>query len=76
MFPIGENADSDQRMAEMFGPGQVDHMVRQAIQLCWIGLPKERRSVEEVETQVRRIVDRALRDFREDWQAFNKTSEA
>ncbi len=70
MFPAGEGDEAAERMAEMFGPGQIDHMVRQAIQFCWMGLPKERRSTEEVETQIRRIVERALKDFREDREAF------
>ena len=76
IFPIGEGEDAVERMAEMFGPAQIDHQIRQAIQFCWMGLPKQRRSVEEVEVQIRRIVDRALRDFREDRQAFGKAGEA
>ena len=77
-FPIDEGEDEDavERMAGMFGPAQIDHQIRQAIQFCWMGLPKQRRSVEEVEVQIRRIVDRALRDFREDRQAFGKADEA
>jgi len=65
-----EEADEDGRMAEMFGPAQIDQQIRHAIQFCWMGLPKERRSVDEVETQIRRMVERALKDFREDRQAF------
>jgi hypothetical protein len=57
-------------MREMFGPGQIDHFVRQAIQFCWMGLPKENRTVDELERQIRRIVDRALRDVREDFDQF------
>jgi hypothetical protein len=38
-----------------------------------MSLPKERRTVEELEKQVRRLVDRALRDFREDRDAFRQT---
>jgi hypothetical protein len=41
-----------------------------------MSLPKERRTVEELEQQIRRIVDRALRDFREDRQAFGKENKA
>ena len=59
------------KMREMFGPGQIDHFVRQAIQFCWMGLPKERRNVDELERQIRRIVDRALRDVREDFDQFS-----
>ncbi len=50
--------------------GQADTMIRHAIQHCWMVLPKEKRSVEEVERQIRRMVDRALRDWREDEQEF------
>lgn len=75
MFPMGEGDDAADRMAEMFGPAQIDHLIRQAIQFCWMGLPKERRSSSEVESQVRRIVERALRDFREDREAFGKTGD-
>ncbi len=72
MFPTGDSNDPGDRMAEMFGPAQIDHQVRQAIQFCWMGLPKERRTVAEVETQIRRLVERALRDFREDREAFGR----
>jgi hypothetical protein len=37
------------------------------------GLPKERKTVDELEKQIRRIVDRALKDFREDADAFGRT---
>jgi hypothetical protein len=74
-FPMGEGDDQPDRMAEIFGPAQIDHMIRQAVQFCWMGLPKERRSVDEVEAQVHRLVDRALRDFREDRQAFGKPND-
>jgi hypothetical protein len=73
MFGMDNNDDAADRMAEMFGPGQIDHQIRQAIQWCWVGLPKERRTVKEVEAQIRRIVERALRDFREDREAFGRS---
>jgi hypothetical protein len=76
MFSYGEGEDAAERMAEMFGPAQIDHMIRQAVQFCWMGLPKKRRSAEEVEAQIRRIVEPALRDFREDRQAFGDAGEA
>lgn len=65
--------DAAEKMAEMFGPGQVDQMIRQGIHFCWMALPKDRRNAEELEKQVRRIVDRALRDFREDAEQFGGT---
>jgi hypothetical protein len=65
-----EGGDGAERMADVFGPGQVDNTIRHAIQFCWMSLPMERRTSEEVEQQIRRIVDRALKDFRDDRKAF------
>jgi len=69
----GEGAeDPYEKMADIFGPGQVDQTIRQGIHFCWMALPKDRRNLEELERQVRRIVDRALRDFREDGVEFGR----
>jgi hypothetical protein len=59
-----------QRMRAFFSPQQVDEQFRQAIQFCWMALPPGKRTVAEVESQIRRIVDRALRDLREDADSF------
>jgi len=59
-------------MARFFGPGNVDTAIRQAIQTCWMMLPEDKRNVGEVEKQIRRIVERALKDLREDGAAFSK----
>jgi hypothetical protein len=55
---------------KMFGPTLIDREIRQAIQFCWMSLPKEKRNVDELEGQMRRIFDRALRDAREDFDIF------
>jgi hypothetical protein len=69
--PLDPNDDdASNKMREFFGPVQVDFMVRNAMQMCWMGLPKENRNVDELERQIRRIVDRALRDVREDFDQF------
>jgi hypothetical protein len=68
----GGEGDAAEKMADFFGPPQVDQMIRQAIQYCWMSLPKERRTPEELEKQLRRLLDRALKDFREDREAFGK----
>ena len=65
--------DAAERMADLFGPGQVDQMIRQAIHFCWMALPKDRRNAEELEKQIRRLVDRALEDFREDSEQFKRS---
>lgn len=74
----GDDDDSGEnpmeKMNEMFGPGHVDQTVRSAIQACWMALPKERRTVDEVEKEIRRITDRALANFREDADAFGRTA--
>jgi hypothetical protein len=66
----GHTDAAAERMADLFGPAQVDQTVRQALQFCWMALPKDRKDVEELERQFRRIVERALKDFHEDSEAF------
>ena len=65
-----KDPEASGRMRDMFGPGQVDQQIRQAIQFCWMMLPEEQRTVEELEKQMRRIFDRAIKDLREDVYAF------
>jgi hypothetical protein len=65
--------EAEQQMAEFLGPGHVDQTIRQAIYFCWLSLPADRKNAEEVERQVRRIVDRALKDYHEDASVFHKT---
>ncbi len=48
----------------------VDQGIRHAVSLCWTTLPADRRSADEVEKEIRRIVDRAIRDLRDDATAF------
>jgi|GEM_PF-1496016 len=68
--PRGDEDESAENFRQFFNPGQVDGQIRQAIQFCWMALPREKRNVEEVERQIRRMVDRALRNLREDEQQF------
>lgn len=65
-----QDDDALKRMRAFFSPQQVDQQIRQAIQFCWMALPPEQQNVTEVEKQIHRIVDRALRDFREDSESF------
>jgi len=67
-FPSGDAS----QWKQFFGPGQVDQMIRQAIQMCWMMLPEDKRSVDGVENQMRRIVDRAIKNLREDGDVFRK----
>jgi hypothetical protein len=66
----GEGGGDPEKFRDFFGPAQIDQSIRMAVQFCWMQLPKSRRNHDELEKQIRRIVDRALRDFREDQQAF------
>jgi hypothetical protein len=74
-FSSVEGGDPE-KLSEFFGPEQVDQFIRQAVTFCWGCLPKEKRNPEELERQIRRLIDRALRDFREDREAFGKASGA
>jgi hypothetical protein len=65
-----KDPDAQERMRSFFSPQQVDQQIRQAIQFCWMSLPPERQNVDEVEKQIRRIVERAIRDLREDSDSF------
>ena len=65
-----KDPDAMKRMRAFFSPQQIDQQIRQAIQFCWMALPPEQQNVNEVEKQIRRLVDRALRDLREDADSF------
>jgi hypothetical protein len=65
-----KDPEAMKRMRALFSPQHVDQLIRQAIQCCWMALPPQQQNVEEVEKQIRRIVDRALRDLREDADNF------
>jgi hypothetical protein len=67
-----EDPESGDRMRSFMGPGQVDHQIRQAIQFAWMMLPDERKNVAEVERVIRQVVDRALKNFREDAESFDQ----
>ncbi len=69
VFPVNDPKNRDQ-MRSFLGPGGVDQLIRQAIELAWMMLPDERKTVTEVDRVIRQIVDRALKDFREDAESF------
>ena len=67
MFEKNPNPDS---IRKFFTPAQVDQFLRQAVSTCWMMLPQERRTVANVEVEIRRILDRVLRNLSEDAEAF------
>jgi hypothetical protein len=64
--------DDMKSIHEMLGPGHVDSVIRQAIQMCWLASPKDKRTPDEIEATLRRIFERALRNFREDAEYFQR----
>ena len=65
-----DDEESFDKMRDLFSPAQVDQSVRQALQLCWMMLPQDKRNIDELERRFCRIVDRALENLREDDQTF------
>ena len=48
----------------------VDLEIRQAISHCWLVMPPEKKTTRDVGLEIRRLVDRALKDLHEDTRAF------
>ena len=71
MAVFSENdPEANDKMRHFFSPSQLHLSVRQAISMCWMMLPGDKRTSDELERQFRRIVDRAFADLREDHEAF------
>jgi hypothetical protein len=63
---LSNESSEDPSMRTTLGPQAVDQTARQLLAMCWMVLPPERRNPTEVDKEVRRIVERALKDFKED----------
>ena len=57
-------------MRDWMGPGMVNQAVRQVIQIAWAALPPEKENAAVVERVVSHLVERALKDLREDRDRF------
>jgi hypothetical protein len=66
------DGDACQESARGMYASYVDHEIRQAVQFCWNALPKTRRTPQELQSQMQRVLDRALRDFQADIEEFSK----
>ena len=66
----GEDGPDFERMRGFLGPGQIDASIRQTLQMLWMAMPADKKNMDAVEHEFRRLVDRALRDLREDSEAF------
>jgi hypothetical protein len=71
MFDVTNEGDADKLdgMRSMMAVS-IDQGIRGAIHSLWMALPTERRNVDEVERQIRRLVDRAIQNLREDATEF------
>jgi hypothetical protein len=67
----GDEDDAHKHLFERaFGPAAIDTCVRQAVATCWASLPDQKKTMECLEAEIHRIVDRALANFRDDREAF------
>jgi hypothetical protein len=57
-------------MRDMFSPAQVEQTVGQAISICWMMLPAERKNVATVVAEMRRIFERSIKNLEDDATAF------
>ena len=65
-----DDAEAQKRMRDMFGPEQVDQSIRQAISTCWMLMPADKKNPDAIAVEIRRIVERALANLKEDSDAF------
>src|SRR6185369_12403478 len=53
-----EGSPDPDAFRKMLGPGHVAQSVGQAIQACWMMLPEKRKTLDDLEKEFRRLVDR------------------
>jgi hypothetical protein len=68
-----DNQRDDTRDAMMMS--QLDQMIRKSIQMLWVVVPPERRTIEGVETLFFQIAGRTFRDMRADTELLKKWRE-
>jgi hypothetical protein len=62
----------DEAFKSILGPDAVDRMIRQAISVCWLLMPKNKRNVQNVSSEIMRVVERALQNLSEDNVAYDE----
>ena len=81
IYPVSDSCESpdpeDHRkaMRAMMGPHAVQSQIEQAISTCWMMLPDERKNPDGIAVEIRRIVERALNNLKEDAEAFGMSSD-
>ncbi len=69
-FDSSDDADAQKSMHDAFGPQAVDQAIGQTISTCWMLMPPDKKNPEAVGVEIRRIVERALANLKEDGDAF------
>lgn len=53
------------RIRALFSPERIEQLVDNAIRGCWMGLPTEKKTLEEFEATIREIFERSIQNFRD-----------
>ena len=61
---------TEEEASKMWGPLATDQAIRSAVTMCWMMLPADRKNADAVESELRRLLDRAIANLREDAKAF------
>lgn len=68
VFRNDEELNADERLKnEMLGPHLVNELCVQLVRITWKLLPAKKRNLDALEDYVRHVVDRTLRDLRDDY---------
>jgi hypothetical protein len=66
-----EGDDLQKAVEYAMGPALVETEIRTAIYYCFAMMPARRRTSADVEIEIRRIVERAIKDMQEDGRVFD-----
>jgi len=68
MKKLGPGGEDEVR--RFMGANHVAFPIQQAIMSCWMMLPNEKKTVDNLEKELRRIFERELENFRKDSESF------
>ena len=66
--PPGDDAESPKGMGHMFGPHHISQLIDQAVSMCWMMMPNEKKNAVAVE--IRRLVERTHANMKDDAKSF------
>ena len=69
-FDSSEGADAQKGMRDAFGPQAEDQAIGQAISTCWMMMPPDKKNPAAIAAEIRRVVERALANLKDDADAF------